>query len=141
MRLKTAFQIGLEGRDLAGHLGRHGHQRAHLGPVGGCHRGRGVQAGGPQELLDGLGSGLDVALATAPAQAGPDGRRRQLGRQSWGGSPLEHPHRIGVGQVGAEGLQRGGEVLPQDGAQPVELALAVPDGPLVGPGQHLGGLG
>ena len=40
--------------------------------------------------------------------------------------PAQHANRVGVGQVSSEGVQGGGEELPQRRAQPVDLALTVP---------------
>ena len=58
-------------------------------------------------------------------------RLRRLAQQ------LEH---VGPGEV-FEGLQRGGEELPQQSAEPLHLPRPVPDQPLVPAGEHIDRLG
>jgi hypothetical protein len=79
-------------------------------------------------------------VAAAATQGRGELGSGQLAAPLGGWRQLEHRQGISGGQVGAEGLQRGRVEGPQGRPEAVELALAAPDGRLMGPGQHPDGL-
>ena len=125
--------------DLAVEGGDDHRQGADGGGVGAGHRLRLVQLVAAQRCGDGGGLDRDAAAA-GPLERGGDlagSQPRSRRRIRCRGQQLEG---VGGGQV-AEGLQRGGKVLAQRGAQPQQVTAAFPDQRLMGAGGHLDRLG
>ena len=86
------------------------------------------------------GAPLDVALAATTPERSPNLGKGQPRRLAWARRRREDAHRVTVREL-REGFEGGREVLPEGVAEPVGLAIAVPDQLLVGAGEypHLGG--
>jgi hypothetical protein len=94
-----------------------------------------------QQVVDLARSSLEVALSSRSLQCGDDLGRGQLTSERRRGGDLHDRHRVAVVEVGPEDQQRTGVVVLQGVAQGVRLALAGPDGALVGPRENLDRLG
>jgi hypothetical protein len=140
VRVKPVGQVGLEPGDLSAQLGGYGHERSHRRAHGLTDQVRCGELVGAQGCLDLDGPGVDAALAAAPAQGGGDLRARQLPAQGRCRGHRQDGQGVAVGELG-ERVEGSGVVLAQRRAQLVDLALAVPDQRLMGPGQHLDRLG
>jgi hypothetical protein len=129
----------LHARDLGVEGGKDRHLRAHGGRVGGRHRGRLGQLLCAQRRPDRLGL-VGGVVAAGTLERGGDLRGGQPRRRDRIGRPAQKLQRLGGRELG-EGLQRGGEELPQRHPQPQGVPGPLPQQRLVGAGDHLGRLG
>jgi hypothetical protein len=103
-------QAGLKLADLAVQFGEDAHGGAGGGAEGVGDRGGGRKLLGAQRGADFTRPGGDVAFPSTAFEGGLDRRHVQVSAQGGGGSAVQHPERVAVGQV-LECLQRGGVVL------------------------------
>jgi hypothetical protein len=101
----------------------------------------GGQLGSAQRGLELRRPLLEVALAATAGQRCGELGPRQLAALLGGGRKLHNRDGVPAGQIGAEGRQGRRVEGAQRRPQAVELALAGPDGRLMGPGQHPDRLG